>query len=76
MRWGLCEFLVMPFGITNALAQFMNMMNDFLGEYLDKFVLAFLDNVLNHSANPQDNSDHFRKTLGKLSEHQLFAKAK
>ena len=40
-RWGLYEFLVMPFGVTNASAQFMNMMNALLGEYLDKFVLVF-----------------------------------
>ena len=46
MRWGLYEFLVMSFGVTNAPAQFMNMMNDLLGEYLDKFVLVFLDDVL------------------------------
>ena len=53
----------------------MNMMNDLLGEYLDKFVLVFLDNVLMYSANPQDHVDHLRKVLGKLREHQLFAKA-
>ena len=50
MRWGLHKFLVMPFGVTNAPAQFMNMMNDLLGEYLDKLVLVFLDYVLICSA--------------------------
>ena len=74
-RWGLFEFLVMPFGVTNALAQFVNMMNDSLGEYLDKFVVVFLDDALNYFANPQDHADHLRKILGKLREHQLFAKA-
>ena len=49
VRWGLYEFLVLPFGGTNASAQFINMMKDLLGEYLDKFVLVFLDDVL-----PQD----------------------
>ena len=74
-RWVLYEFLVMPFGVTNALAQFMNMVNDLLGGYLDKFVLVFLDDVLIYSANPQDHAKHLRKVLGKLREHKLFAKA-
>ena len=74
-RWGLYEFLVMPFGVTNAPAQFMNMMNTLLGEYLDKFVLIFLDDVLIYSANPQDHAEHLRKVLGKLREHKLYAKA-
>ena len=59
----------MPFGVTNALAQFMNMMNDFLGEYLDKFVLIFLDDVLIYFASPQDHADHLKKVLEKLREH-------
>ena len=74
-RWGLYEFLVMRFAVTSASAQCMNMMNDLLGEYLDKFVLVFLDDVLIYSANPQDHADHLRKVLDKLREHQLFVKA-
>ena len=52
MRWGFYKFVVMPFGVTNAPAQFMNMMNDLLGDYLDQFVLGFLDDVLICSATP------------------------
>ena len=74
-RWGLYEFLVMPFGVTNASIQFMNMMNDLLGEYLDKFVLVFLHNVLIYSANPLDHTKHLKNILGKLREHHLFTKA-
>ena len=58
MRWGLYECLVMSFGVTNAPAQFMFMMfmmNDLLSEYLDKFVIVFLDDVLIYPANPQDH---------------------
>ena len=69
-RWGLYEFFVMPFGVTNAPTQFMHMMNALLGEYLDKFVLVFLDDVLIYSTNPQDRANHLRKILGKLREHQ------
>ena len=65
----------MPFGVINAPAQFMNMMNALLGEYLDKFVLVFLDNVLIYSANPEDHVEHLQKVLGKPDEHKLFAKA-
>ena len=73
-RWGLYECLVMPFGVTNAPAQFMFMMNDLLGEYLDKFVIVFLDDVLIYSANPHDHIEHLRKVLGKLRHHKLYAK--
>ena len=76
MRWGLYEFFGHAIRChACTLAQFMNMMNDLLGEYLDKVVLVFLDDVLIYSANPQDHVDHLRKILGKLREHQLFAKA-
>ena len=56
-------------GVTSALAQFMNMMEDLLGEYLDKFVFVFLDDVLIFSANPQDHAEHLRKVFRKLREH-------
>ena len=48
-RWRLYEYLVMPFGVTNAPAKFMGMMNDLLGEYLDRFVLIVLDDILVYS---------------------------
>ena len=66
--WGLYEFLVTPFGVTNAPAQFMNMMNDVLDDYLDKFVLIFLDDVLVYSANLEEHAKHLRKLLERLRE--------
>ena len=65
-RWGLYEYLVMPFGVTKAPAQFMNMMNDLLGEYLDRFVLVFLDDILIYSANIDQHTEHIKKVLQKL----------
>ena len=65
----------MPFSVTNAPAQFMNMMNDLLGDYLDKFVLVFLDDILIYSANLEDHLEHLRKTLSVLRKYRLYAKA-
>ena len=67
-RWGLYEYLVMPFGLTNAPVQFMSIMNDLLGDYLDRFVLIFLDDILIYSANIQEHAEHLRKVLQVLRE--------
>ena len=75
MRWGLFEYLVMPFGLTNAPAQIMSMMNDILGEYLERFALIFLDDILIYFANLQEHAEHVRKVLQVLHKQQLYAKA-
>ena len=74
-RWGLYEFLVVPFGVTNAPAQFMNLMNDVLKDYLNDFVVVFLDDILTYSKTPEDHAEHLRKVLEKLRQHRLYAKA-
>ena len=68
-RWGLFEYLVMPFGLNNAPTQFMNMMNDLLGDYLDRFVLIFLDDILVHSANVKEHAEHLAKVLQVLRKY-------
>ena len=65
-RWDLYEFLVVPFGVSNALAQFMNLMNDVLADYLDDFVVVFLDDILIYSKTIEDHVVHLRKVLQKL----------
>ena len=57
-RWGLYEFLVVPFGVSNALAELMNLMNDVLADYLDDFVFIFLDDILIYSKNIEDHVVH------------------
>ena len=74
-RWGLFEFLVLPFGVTNAPAQFMNMMNDLLADYLDVFVLIFLDDILIYSRTMEEHAEHLRLVLQRLRDYRLFAKA-
>ena len=74
MQGGLYEFLLMPFDVTNAPAQFMGMMNDLLRDYLDLFVLVFLDDILVYSANMEEHVEHLRKILSVLRKHRLYAK--
>ena len=65
-RWGLYEFLLMPFGVTNAPSQFMNMMKDGLSDYLDDFVLVFLDDILVYSHIVEIHAIHLGKILEAL----------
>ena len=60
-RYGLYESLVVPFGVTNAPAQFMNLMNDLLQDFLDEFVLVFLDDILVYYRSMEDHIGHLRK---------------
>ena len=75
MHWGLYEFLVMPFGVTNAPLQFMNILNDVLSDYLDDFVFAFLDDILVYSQIVEIHAEHLGKVLEALYQHRLYAKA-
>ena len=64
----------MSFGFTNAPAYFMSMMNKVFMEFLDKFVVVFIDDILVYSKNEDEHKEHLRLILEKLREHQLYAK--
>jgi hypothetical protein len=73
-RYGLYEFTVMSFGLTNAPAYFMNMMNKVFVEYLYRFVVVFINSILIYSKNGSDHEEHLRLVLQKLRDNQLYAK--
>jgi hypothetical protein len=58
LSYGLYEFTVMSFGLTNALAYFMYMMNKVFKEYLDKFIMVFINNILVYSRNEEEHEGH------------------
>nr|GEX13128.1 DNA/RNA polymerases superfamily protein [Tanacetum cinerariifolium] len=73
-RYGHYEFLVMPFGLTNAPALFMDLMNRIFHEYLDKFVIVFIDDILVYSKTKEEHEEHLRIMLGTLCQEKLYAK--
>lgn len=73
-RYGHYEFAVMPFGLSNAPATFMRLMNDVFREFLDEFLIIFFDDILIYSKTLEEHVKHLRKALEKLKRHQLYAK--
>jgi hypothetical protein len=62
-RYGLYEYTVIPFGLTNAPAYFMYLMNKVFMEYLDKFVVVFIDDILVYSRSEEEHKEHLRLAL-------------
>jgi hypothetical protein len=73
-KYGLYEFTVMSFGLTNALGLFMNLMNSVFMNYLDKFVVVFIDDILIYSQSEAQHADHLKMVLQRLQEPQQYAK--
>ena len=73
-RYGHYEFVVMSFGLTNAPAVFMDLMNRLFSPYLDRFVVVFVDDILVYSRSFEEHEEHLRIVLGVLRSSQLYAK--
>ena len=73
-RYGHLEFTVMPIGLTNVLAAFMDLMHRVFQPYLDQFVVVFVDDILIYSRSEWEHENHLRIVLQLLRDHQLYAK--
>jgi hypothetical protein len=74
LRYGLYEYTVMSFGLTNAPTYFMYLMNKVFMEYLNKFVIVFIDDILIYSRSEEEHEEHLYLVLQKLQDHRLYAK--
>jgi hypothetical protein len=73
-RYGLYEYLVMSFGLSNAPTHFTYFMNSVFMPELDKFMVVFIDEILIYSKNKEEHVTHLRVVLTRLREHKLYAK--
>jgi hypothetical protein len=67
-KYGLYEFTIMSFGLTNVPAFFIYLMNSTFMEYIDKLVVVFIDDILIYSQNEQEHEDNLRKVLQRLRD--------
>jgi hypothetical protein len=66
-RYGLYEYTMMSYGLTNAPAYFMYLMNEVCMDYLDKFIVVFIDDILIYSETEEEHEEHLSLVLEKLS---------
>ena len=75
-RYGLFEYTVLPLGLCNSPSTFQRLTNSFMGEYIDNFVLVYLDDILVFSTTEYENEHYLRFVFQKLREQKLQAKLK
>ena len=74
-RYGSYEFLVMPFGLCNAPATFMSIMNGIFHDEMDECVVVYIDDILIYSRNEIEHARNLKKVLEKLRENKLYVNA-
>jgi hypothetical protein len=74
LRYGLYVYMVVLFGLNNAPAYFMYLMNKVFMDYLDKFVVVFIDDILVYSRSDKEHEEHLHLVLQKHRDHKLYAK--
>jgi len=75
-KYGHYEFIVIPFGLTNALAALMDLMNMIFKPYLEKKMVVFIDDIQIYSKDKDEYANHLRTALQTLRKHQLYTKLK
>ena len=73
-RYGSFELLVMPFGLCNAPATFTTLINNIFHEYLDDFMIIYIDDILVYSKTAEEHAEHLEKVFQKLRSNKLYAK--
>ena len=73
-RYGHYQFQVMSFGLTNAPAAFIDLMNRVFRPYVNQFIVVFIDDILVYSRSMEEHVNHLRTVLQTLRENQLYAK--
>ena len=73
-RYGHFQYRVLPFGLCNAPATFMRMMNRIFGDLYDDCIIAYVDDILIYSSNETEHKRHLQLVLARLHEHQLYLK--
>ncbi|MBW0572687.1 hypothetical protein O181_112402, partial [Austropuccinia psidii MF-1] len=74
-KYGSYEYLVMPFGLTNSPASFHNLVNDIFADFLDIFVVVYLDDIMVFSSPQEEHVKHVASVLQRLRDNSLFSKA-
>ena len=74
MRYRHYEFLIIPFGLTNAPTNFMDLMNHVFRSYVDQFFVVFINDILMYSKDRENHDTHFRVVLETLRKERVYAK--